>query len=133
LDGTLFSADSAPDEDANNFRILSDINITFTAQLDGLPQAMFSVIGNRTGFEEGDAMLTIAYGGRQIVVTANIANNDATGSIVITNQDGVVITYDRSDVTNNGIITYNGTKYADIEEVNGVTIIRYIDGYFDSL
>ena len=24
-------------------------------------------------------------------------------------------------------------EYADIETVNGVTIIRYIDGYFDSL
>ena len=133
LDGIIISPDSAPEEDATNFRALSDINIRFNAQLDGLPEATFWVTGNRTGFEAGDATMTIAYGGRRIEISAEIANNDATGTITITNQDQVVIIYDRSDVTNNGIITYNGTKYADIEEVNGITIIRYTDGYFDSL
>ncbi|WP_455365827.1 hypothetical protein [Kaarinaea lacus] len=133
LDGTLTVVDSIPDEDASNFRQLSDINVTFVAQLEGLPEARFEVTGNRTGFEAGDINLVIAYGGRRIEANGNIANGDVTGNIDITNQDGVVISYERENTGTPGGIYYNNAKYADIEEVNGITIIRYIDGYFDSL
>ncbi|WP_455207852.1 hypothetical protein [Kaarinaea lacus] len=133
MDGTLMWTDTAPEEDASNFRLLSDINVTFVAQLDGLPEARFEVTGNRNGFEAGDLNMVIAYGGRRIEVTGSVANSEATGTIEITNQDGVVITYERTDLGNQGAIFYNNQKYADIEEVNGITLIRYIDGYFDSL
>jgi|GEM_PF-2665343 len=133
LDGILMWADMVPDEDATNFRELSNINVTFMAQLEGLPEALFEVTGNRTGFEAGDLNLVIAYGGRRIEMTGSVANGEATGTIEITNQDGVVISYERENTGTPGGIYYNNAKYADIEEVNGITLIRYIDGYFDSL
>jgi len=121
------------DENTVNFRELSDINVTFIAQLEGLPEARFEVTGNRTGYDSGDLHLVIAYGGRRIEISGDFTNGEATGTVNITNQDGVLITYARSDSTTLGEILYQERKYADIEEVNGITLIRYIDGYFDSL
>ncbi|MGD8568316.1 MAG: hypothetical protein PVJ39_09535 [Gammaproteobacteria bacterium] len=133
LDGTVVWGDTVPDETPANFRELSDILVSFNAQLDGLPEALFEITGNRTGYDAGNGTVTIAYGGQRIELQADYANGDTTGTVDITNQDGVVITYERSDTATNGVINYNGQKYADIETVNGITIIRYIDGYFDSL
>jgi len=132
LDGILLTPYSI-DENTVNFRELSDINVTFIAQLEGLPEARFEVTGNRTGYDSGDLHLIIAYGGRRIEMTGDFVNGEAIGTVNITNQDGVLITYIRSDVTTLGAVYYNNRKYADIEEVNGITLIRYIDGYFDSL
>jgi len=132
LDGRLLTPESL-DENTVNFRELSDINVTFIAQLEGLPEARFEVTGNRTGYDSGDLHLVIAYGGRRIEISGDFTNGEATGTVNITNQDGVLITYARSDSTTLGEILYQERKYADIEEVNGITLIRYIDGYFDSL
>ncbi|MGD8573134.1 MAG: hypothetical protein PVH98_11800 [Gammaproteobacteria bacterium] len=133
LDGVIIWANPVPEENETNFRELTDILISFTAQLEGLPEAMFIMTGNRTGYRSGDALLTIAYGGRRIELEGDFTNGDATGTIDITNQDGVVITYSKNNTTTPGHITYNGEQYAEIEEVNGITLIRYNDGFFDSL
>jgi hypothetical protein len=137
--GTMPNADTfmpiqtpnVPEENGTNFREISDIIISFTANLDGLPPASFSITGNRTDYDGGNGTMTIAYGGRSIEATANFVNGDATGSISITNQDGVVATIERNNTSNNGEIIYDGQVYATIETVNGIAMIRYIDGYFE--
>lgn len=133
LDGIVTWGAPVPNETPTNFRELSDILVSFNAQLDGLPEALFEITGNKTGYDAGNGAVTIAYGGRRIELQAEYADGNTTGTVTLTNQDGVVITYQKTDTETNGVITYNGTKYADIETVNGITIIRYIDGYFDSL
>jgi hypothetical protein len=76
--------------------------------------------------------MTIAYGNRSIHAVGDFAGDSATGLITITNQDGVVITIDLNGQGQPGSIKYDQTEYATIEQVNGVDIIWYNDGYFES-
>ncbi len=119
----------------------ADVGLSFNLQLDGLPEARVSVTGDRTGFDDGTAAISIAYGTRQIVINGTItdagtADHTVTGNIVITNQDGVTmtITPNADDDYHTGTIEYNGTKYADIEKLsNGLVKITYINGTFETL
>jgi hypothetical protein len=131
LDGILDSS-QVSEENAANFRQISDISISFNAQLDGLPQATFTLTGNRTGFEDGNAELNIVYGNRSIHAAGTVAQGSATGIVTITNQDGVVLTIDLDGDAQTGSVMYDQTEYAVIENVGGVDIIRYNDGYFET-
>ena len=119
----------------------ADVGLSFSLQLDDMPEARVSVTGDRTGFDDGTATITIAFGTRQIVINGTITDasttdNTVTGNIVITNQDGVTmtITPNADNDYQTGTIEYNGTKYADIEKLsNGLVKITYINGTFETL
>ncbi|WP_455210866.1 hypothetical protein [Kaarinaea lacus] len=132
LDGIRDGMDITPDEDVNNFRQITNVDINFTAQLNGLPQAQFSLIGNRTGFQDGSGSINISYDGKQITAEGDVENDKLT-SLRVTNQDGVEIVYSKSADQQNGVVTYNGAEVARIEEANNLIIIRYADGYFETL
>ncbi|MBC8212080.1 MAG: hypothetical protein H8E21_13550 [Gammaproteobacteria bacterium] len=112
--------------------------IQFAAQFDGLPPAKVSVSGNVTGFEQGNAIVSIAYGTRKLEFKAsndNASPNVEAGSLEITNQDGVKMLL-TAQLLNDGIqhnekvdITLNGKSIATVEETsNGSTRVKYIDG-----
>ena len=125
-------------ESATNF-MQATLGLNFTAQLTGLPEASISVTGTRDEFEGGYGVITIAYGTRQIEMafdasgpTTTAPDGTATGTLTITNQDGIVMTIalDNSQASND--LTFNGTVYATIVEMdNGLTKISYIDGTFE--
>ena len=131
LDGVLADPE-IPEETASNFRQISNVSVSFNAQLDNLPAATFTLTGNRTGLEDGSLDLNIAYGSRSIHATGNVAQGNAAGTVTITNQDGVVLTIDLDGVAKTGSVKYDQTEYATIENVRGVDVIRYIDGYFET-
>lgn len=134
LDGVLQWPVDQPDEDVNNFRKIRNISISFTAKLTGLPEAKFTLTGNRTGFEDGNANLKISYGGRSMEISAIVVEGSATGDISIVNQDGAILVINVTDTdVLAGNVTYDGKEYATISDVSGVIIFRYIDGSFESL
>lgn len=137
-DGTLQSPEFVI-ENANQW-INAEMGLTFEVQLTGLPLASVNINGNRTAFEGGNGTITISYGTRQFAITVggfNFVNSTATGSVRITNQDGVVMTLENvsvSDGTRNmqGTLNYNGIKYGDIERTASSYIkVTYIDGTFE--
>ncbi|MFC1747477.1 hypothetical protein ACFL2V_01580 [Pseudomonadota bacterium] len=139
--GALYSPAYNLEGTGDNQWLDADVGLSFSLQLDGMPEARVSVTGDRTGFDDGTAAISIAFGTRQIVINGTITDlgttdNTVTGNIVITNQDGVTmtITPNEDDDYQTGMIEYNGTKYADVERLSsGLVKITYINGTFEIL
>jgi len=130
--GSLFDPDFML-EDAGNW-LEGTVGLTFTLQLAGLPEASVNISGERTEFEAGTATITVAYDNRRIVITGAFSDVSSTGSMTITNQDGVVMVIDGDFETSTGDIKYNGQSYGSITQMsNGLTKITYIDGSFETL
>jgi len=132
--GELSSGDDFVLEDANNW-LAATIGLDFRLKLVGLPEASVNISGDRTDFEEGTAMITIRYDGRQIVIDGDFTDSSSTGSVAITNQDGITMYIVGADFdASSGDIEYNGQVYGSITELNnGMTKITYIDGTFETL
>ncbi len=132
-DGTLVDPDFVL-EDASRW-LAGTAGLNFTLQLAGLPEASVNINGERTGFEEGTATVTIAYGTRQIVINGAFTNMSSTGSVTITNQDGVTMSLEGGDFeAGTGNIMFNGNTYGTVEQMtNGLTKITYSDGTFEIL
>ena len=126
-------------EDVDNW-LAGTVGLDFVLQLAGLPEASVNINGTRTDFEAGNATITIAYGARQIVIAADFAGSTvttvatATGSMTITNQDGVSMSINGDFEASTGDVMFNGTSYATISQMtNGLTKITYKDGTFETL
>jgi len=129
-----FDSDFALEENGDNW-LAGTIGLDFVLQLDGLPTALINISGDRTAFETGTATVTVIYGARQIIIAAALGGGLTTGTVTITNQDGVamsIVVGDFDALT--GDIEYNGQMYGSIATLNnGLTKITYIDGTFESL
>ncbi|MDX2425945.1 MAG: hypothetical protein QNK15_06790 [Cycloclasticus sp.] len=126
-------------EDATSW-LAGTLGIDFALQLAGLPEASVNINGTRTDYEAGNATITIAYGSRQIVIAGDFAGSTgttaatATGTLTITNQDGVSMSIDGDFEASTGDVMFNGTSYATISQMaNGLTKITYSDGTFETL
>jgi len=143
--GTSFSANGSADgslvysefvlENSSNW-LKGTAGLNFTLQLAELPEASVNISGDRTEFKAGTATITIAYGTRQIVINSTFTPMSSTGSVTITNQDGVTMNLEGGDFETgmDSNIVYNGNTYATVEQMaNGLTKITYIDGNFEIL
>lgn len=144
-DAATFAANpvSVIDDDVDFFDetqpLEGSVGLQFTAQFDGLPEAEISITGNATDYEQGNATVTISYDSRSLELTASNDTADGEkGSIVITNQDGVVLTFEFDNLEdeneNNDVqeITINNKIVATLEELdNGGTKVSYIDDTFE--
>ncbi len=121
-------------ENADNWMV-GTIGLNFVLQLDGLPEASVNISGDRTAFETGTATVTIIYGVRKIVIAGAFSDEVSTGSVTITNQDGVSMSIAGADFNAlTGDIEYNGQIYGSIDTLeNGLTKITYTDGSFETL
>ncbi|MCF6258436.1 MAG: hypothetical protein L3J98_11195 [Gammaproteobacteria bacterium] len=120
-------------EDADNW-LVGTIGLSFELQLDGLPKASINISGDRTAFETGTATVTIVYGVREIVIAGAFTDEASTGSVTITNQDGVIMNIVNADFNAlTGDLEYNGQTYGSIDTLeNGLTKITYTDGSFET-
>jgi len=118
-----------------------DITLTFDAKLAGIAdEVQFSFNIERSGFDDVESSLRLAYPGRVIEIEATGDNLDSDasseGSLTLTNNDGVVMQLDASeeDDTTTATIMIDGDSavYGELAEVNGLHIIRYSDGTFVS-
>lgn len=119
--------------------------------LEGIDNdSKISFSGKRTGYRTAKADVTIAFDDKRYTIAApefkvvedKENNKDTlTTQITITNQNSVKAVLDYSGVekdnegteTLTGQINYDGTKYADIERENNMTLIRYTNGQVESL
>jgi len=119
--------------------MLGTMGVQFTAQFANLPAAAISLTGNTTAFEQGNATATISYDNRQLVFSAS---NDSPvdlpqeqGNFVITNQDGVSVTFTGQNLNLNNEtveITINSKAVATVEGLDDGSIkVTYIDGTFE--
>lgn len=120
-------------ESESSYRDIRNISVSASAKFIYLPEATFTLSGARTGFDDGNASLKIAYVGRSIEIDTSIIDGSASGSVSVVNQDGAVLHTNLTGGSILGNITYDGTVYARISDANGVKIIRYNDGSFESL
>lgn len=131
----------------------ADASFSFSTdlKLDGVDNdAEVSFSGKRTGYRTAEADVTIAFDDKRYTLTApefkveeDKANDQETFTtqITITNQNSVnaIVDYsivekdDNETETLTGVIQYDGTKYADIERKNNMTLIRYTNGQVESL
>ncbi len=120
-------------EDADNW-LVGTIGLNFELQLDGLPKASINISGDRTAFETGTATVIIIYGVRKIIIAGAFSDVVSTGSVTITNQDGVVMSIADADFNAlTGDIEYNGQTYGSVDMLdNGLTKITYTDGTFET-
>jgi len=115
------------------------VGLDFTMQLVGLPEVSVNINGSKTGLEEGTAKTTITYGGRRIVITSDLTGSstdsiEAIGRAVISNQDGVTMSFDGNLEALEGDVLFNGVSYAAISTMNnGASKITYSDGTFEIL
>jgi hypothetical protein len=130
-DGVLIEPEFTT-ETADNW-IDAEVGLTFTAQLNGLPEARFNFVVDRSGYAAASSMLSISYGNRKIVFAANLSDDQAASTASITNQDGVVL-----NITNlqsapfEGVVSYNGIQYATITTTSsGYLRTTYTDGSFE--
>ena len=120
--------DASPD--ANN----PNLGLTFSVQLEELPEATVNITAERSGFESGNVVLTIAFDDRHLKITSSgdAAADNVTSEVVITNQDGAKLTLTTDATQTFGTFTYNGNEYGTIEETaSGYLKITYIDNTFE--
>lgn len=150
------------DETENNYADLNLV-ITSRLQLSGVPLARFTLSGERSGFEDGFANLDISYGGTfsndafsgparriQIAYDSTALKDTSKTGITITNTEGVSMLLaitcediaDDTDCDGDGYVEDGdivgeikvGTEsIAEINYLNGLRVIRYIDGSIESL
>ncbi len=117
------------------------VGLSFKLQLAGLPEASVNMSSSRAGFyEDGATTVVVNYGLRQIVINtrytgmSSISTANVTGSVTITNQDGVSMTMETDFKITPGHIMLNGQMYGTIVHLNnGLTKIIYTDGTFEVL
>ncbi|VAW99277.1 hypothetical protein MNBD_GAMMA19-1032, partial [hydrothermal vent metagenome] len=117
------------------------VGLSFKLELAGLPEASVNMSSSRAGFyEDGATTIVVNYGLRQIVINtrytgmSSISTANVTGSVTITNQDGVSMTMENDFKITPGHIVLNGQMYGTIVHLNnGLTKIIYTDGTFEVL
>ncbi len=120
------------------------VALTFDAMLGGVAdEVQFSFLIERAGQDDVDAEVTLSYPGRTITIESEWMGLDtddsATASLTLTNNDGVVIQMDADESIANeddeltGNITLDSTEYAVLDVVDGVELVRYSDGTFETI
>ena len=112
------------------------LNITGKIDLDGREEAMLTITANKTGIDAGNMTATLGYAGKSLQLSASTSNGDEDGtdaSLSFSNAAGVAMTMTASDDFTNGNVTVDGEEVGVIESEDGVILMRYNDGTFESL
>lgn len=150
VDGTDFSYSCVNDDSTSNNEIcdgdsdLVDITLNVATTIN-VPEASteenvkLMVIQSRINAENDDPMIRITYGATQLTIMLSDeehANGTSESTIVVTNQDNVVMTMTQtetdSESTVSGNITINDMEQATISDDQGTVIITYSDGFNES-
>lgn len=115
-----------------------EAHLDFDARLAGVADAVaFNLDVERTGYNDLDAQVRLAYPGRVIEVDSSIDNIDTplmTATFTLSNNDDVTISVVRTADEVSGSIEVDGVVYgALVEGPNGLARIVYTDGTFVSL
>lgn len=131
-----YSALIEHEESESNY-LMGNLLVTVDADDSALPEATLTAIVNRSQYQGGEALITVAYAGQSF--TLDVAGNETetgiVGNLALSNADGVelaLVLDGQDDIS--GTATVNGTQVGVVETAsNGLTLIRYNDGTFESL
>lgn len=126
-------------ETANQF-VRVNFTLDMETELTGISsEVSVRLTGDRNALRTGKASLALRYEGKAI--DANLVltgtSNRAAG-LTITNNQGAALALTESNIDNDideltGVITADGKKQADVVEENDIILIRYTNGYVESL
>ena len=122
-------------ESADNF-LDATLSITGNVDLADHPAATLSIIANKTGLKKGDLTATLAYSGKSMQMVTNTDGGEqenTSGSMSFSNADGVAMTVNSSSDWESGTVMVGDAVVGVMESTDGVMIIRYNDGTFESL
>jgi len=91
---------------------------------------------NRSQYNVAEAKATVEYNGVDTIIEAPLGlyDNVVGSAITVRNTTGAVATLSEYTDSVAGEIKINGVKVASIEEIkNGLVLVRYLDGTFESL
>ncbi|GAB3526051.1 hypothetical protein [Photobacterium alginatilyticum] len=91
---------------------------------------------NRSQYNVAQAKATVEYNGVDTIIEAPVGlyDNVVNSAIIVRNTTGAVATVSEYEENVAGEISINGKKVASIEEIkNGLVLVRYLDGSFESL
>ncbi len=130
-----------PNETANNFANAT-ITVSSNVALTGNPAATLTVTANRTAYGGstepvvGNVVAILAFNGQSVKFEA--ANTAATptagtGTLTITNPSGVKLVLTGTSSSPTGTVSVGTTQVGTINSSNGMSLIYYNDGTFESL
>ncbi|MGF1729532.1 hypothetical protein [Photobacterium kasasachensis] len=91
---------------------------------------------NRSQYNVAQAKATVEYNSVDTIIEAPVGlyDNFVNPTIIVRNTTGAVATVSEYEENVAGEISINGEKVASIEEIkNGLVLVRYLDGSFESL
>ncbi len=122
-------------ESASNFA-KGSLSVNLDLALKGYPNTSAVITVNRTELEGGDALVTLLHNGSTVTFKlVKTGANPTDGTLTVSNPDGVklIVTAKDGDVTGKATLA-DGTQVGTVEKSgNGLYIIRYADGTFETL
>jgi len=112
------------------------LSVNLDLALKGYPQTKALISVNRTELEGGDALVTLLHNGSTVTFKlVKAGTNPTDGTLTVSNPDGVKLIVTGKDGDVSGKVTLaDGTQVGTLEKSgNGLYIIRYIDGTFETL
>lgn len=132
----------ADPESADNF-VQGTLTVMAEANVPELPEVIVVASVNRTELSGGDASITVSYDGKSFTLAVDSEDLDADepeATLTLTNPDGVKLTANLSETVSGdaylvgGAVFVGDTQVATIDETdNGLVLVRYSDGTFESL
>ena len=130
-------------EDADYF-VKGDLTITANANVPGMPPLSATARATRSQLRGGNVSLTLTHDGQSYTVAAtseNLEAANAEATITLTNPGGVKFEIKgNADENGNwdadtieGTVSVNGEEVGTVDVSNGVPIVRYDDGTFESI
>jgi hypothetical protein len=131
-----YNVELAAFENADNY-IKGTLTVTASATVPDMPGIMATGTVSRTSLDGGDASLLVTYNGESYtlkVESGDVQNLSENGILYLTNPDGVEFKIvssldDADDLT----VTVGVEQVGTITTTNGMALVRYSDGTFESL
>ena len=125
-------------ESADSY-VEATLTTTLNLALEGYPETTAIITVDRTELDKGSAIVTLTHDGNSITFNAELADPEDADvyatSITVTNPDGaaLVVTLMTDTDPISGELTVDDVVVGTLYEVDGVLLIRYEDGSFETL
>jgi hypothetical protein len=121
-------------ESEDNF-LQGNLTVSTTADIAGLPETSIVISVDRNAFKGFEGSVTVSYDGQSFKLEAESSDVDSdAASLTLTNPDGVKLIVDLVDAEIiDGTVSVSGTQIGTVSVVNGLVLVRYNDGTFETL
>lgn len=138
----LVEASFPPYENASDF-VKGTLTLSTTASAPGLAEATVVASASRTALNGGTVAVTVTQSGQSFKLETAVADTEAAavnGTLTLTTPDGAKLLLNLTEAESDGAYvmsgtaSVNGVQVGEVSETdNGLTLIRYNDGSFESI